>query len=660
MCKIQMLRALVTERLTVAVEEIFVVLESTIAEYEDELSRTRADNVRQRRRPVFEHQLESHKVVCEEVPPPEQQDWRFTVEQNEPQQPCIKEEEEESRPPRIDDEDTDNICQEENRLEELEEADMNASEEDHPSEQRQWSQVESQPPHVKEEEQMWLQKDADVSKFPVTSVIVKSEDDENGAQWLQLDCSQRRLEAGHFLAPLSDKEKMPHSPDSDDADFRGDINKHFKCSQCDETFDRKTTLKGHMMIHTGGKTIRCSVCDVGEVAFPPELQVWGTRMEQEEPKPPHLKEEHVCTREDADISKFAVTHEAAKSENDEDEARLSQLDESQSSEKRRWEADGLLAALPDVRMDQEESQSPHVKEEEEEEQGWTRQDADVRKFPVIRVIVKSEEDEDESQWSQRDNGQGEEKRRSDTTSQSPDTDDYEDLNAKTRHADKKHFKCSQCDKTFGERWILKRHIRVHTVGKPFFCSVCSKSFKVEEYLIIHMRTHTGEKPFICSICGRRFSLKSSLMKHTRTHTGEKPFSCSICGKTFAAKGHLTAHTRTHTGEKPYSCSVCNTSFSDCSALGRHTRTHTGEKPFICSLCGKRFAQKGNLMAHMNRHTGDKPFSCSFCGQTFSRKGILLKHTRRHTGEKPFRCDMCNKSFTYKYQLNKHKCADVKH
>ncbi|XP_061749176.1 gastrula zinc finger protein XlCGF57.1-like isoform X5 [Nerophis ophidion] len=587
MCKIQMLRALVTERLTVAVEEIFVVLESTIAEYEDELSRTRADNVRQRRRPVFEHQLESHKVVCEEVPPPEQQDWRFTVEQNEPQQPCIKEEEEESRPPRIDDEDTDNICQEENRLEELEEADMNASEEDHPSEQRQWSQVESQPPHVKEEEQMWLQKDADVSKFPVTSVIVKSEDDENGAQWLQLDCSQRRLEAGHFLAPLSDKEKMPHSPDSDDADFRGDINKHFKCSQCDETFDRKTTLKGHMMIHTGGKTIRCSVCD--------------------------------------------------------------------------------------VRMDQEESQSPHVKEEEEEEQGWTRQDADVRKFPVIRVIVKSEEDEDESQWSQRDNGQGEEKRRSDakrpltplldcvdTTSQSPDTDDYEDLNAKTRHADKKHFKCSQCDKTFGERWILKRHIRVHTVGKPFFCSVCSKSFKVEEYLIIHMRTHTGEKPFICSICGRRFSLKSSLMKHTRTHTGEKPFSCSICGKTFAAKGHLTAHTRTHTGEKPYSCSVCNTSFSDCSALGRHTRTHTGEKPFICSLCGKRFAQKGNLMAHMNRHTGDKPFSCSFCGQTFSRKGILLKHTRRHTGEKPFRCDMCNKSFTYKYQLNKHKCADVKH
>ncbi|XP_072769442.1 uncharacterized protein [Nerophis lumbriciformis] len=200
MCKVQMLRALVNERMTAVVEEIFVVLERTIAEYEEELCRTKEENERQRQLldAVFKPQHESHMT--------------------------------------------------------------DVSEEDLPPEQRPWSQVESQPPHIKEEEQLWLQKDADVGKFPVTCVIVKSEDDEDGAQWPQLDCSQRRLEAARFLAPLSDNEKMPRSPDSDDGDFRGDINKHFKCSQCDETFDRKTTLKRHMMIHTGGKTIRCSVC----------------------------------------------------------------------------------------------------------------------------------------------------------------------------------------------------------------------------------------------------------------------------------------------------------------------------------------------------------------------------------------------------------------
>ncbi|XP_061612795.1 zinc finger protein 879-like isoform X2 [Phyllopteryx taeniolatus] len=48
MFKVQMLRALVNERLSSAVEEIFVVLERTIADYEDELCRTKEENHRQR------------------------------------------------------------------------------------------------------------------------------------------------------------------------------------------------------------------------------------------------------------------------------------------------------------------------------------------------------------------------------------------------------------------------------------------------------------------------------------------------------------------------------------------------------------------------------------------------------------------------------------
>lgn len=43
-----MLRALLNQRLSAAVEEIFVMLERTIAEYEEELCRTREENVRQR------------------------------------------------------------------------------------------------------------------------------------------------------------------------------------------------------------------------------------------------------------------------------------------------------------------------------------------------------------------------------------------------------------------------------------------------------------------------------------------------------------------------------------------------------------------------------------------------------------------------------------
>ena len=49
MSKVQMLRASVTQRLTAAAEEIFVLFERSIAEYEEELSRSKEENERQRK-----------------------------------------------------------------------------------------------------------------------------------------------------------------------------------------------------------------------------------------------------------------------------------------------------------------------------------------------------------------------------------------------------------------------------------------------------------------------------------------------------------------------------------------------------------------------------------------------------------------------------------
>ncbi|XP_072769441.1 uncharacterized protein [Nerophis lumbriciformis] len=251
MCKVQMLRALVTERLTVAVEEIFVVLERTIAEYEDELSRTRADNVRQRQLPdaVFEHQLESRKDVSEEVLLPEQQDWRFTVEQTEPQLPCIKEEEEELQPPRIEDEGTNNIRQEKNQLEELEEADMSkftalrmtktlkdVSEEILPPEQQDWcftmeqnepqlpcikeEEEELQPPRIKdegtdnirqEENQLEELEEADISKFPALRMTRTIKGDKDQGQSSQLAYSQMEIKEVEIPSSSSSHHTTPEA-----------------------------------------------------------------------------------------------------------------------------------------------------------------------------------------------------------------------------------------------------------------------------------------------------------------------------------------------------------------------------------------------------------------------------------------------------------------
>ncbi|XP_077395970.1 uncharacterized protein LOC144032145 isoform X3 [Festucalex cinctus] len=92
MCKVQMLRALLNQRLSAAVEEIFVVFERTIAEYEEELCRTKEENRRQRQLlDAF-----TRAVVSEDLST-EQQELSSRVEQQEPEAeaPCVKEEKEE-------------------------------------------------------------------------------------------------------------------------------------------------------------------------------------------------------------------------------------------------------------------------------------------------------------------------------------------------------------------------------------------------------------------------------------------------------------------------------------------------------------------------------------------------------------------------------------
>ncbi|KAM9343146.1 uncharacterized protein KZ484_015741 isoform 2-T2 [Pholidichthys leucotaenia] len=197
--------------------------------------------------------------------------------------------------------------------------------------------------------------------------------------------------------------------------------------------------------------------------------------------------------------------------------------------------------------------------------------------------------------------------------------------------------------------ISENHGDTDTGEKTLKCCDNDRDLKIESQKM----HHTVDKPHVCNTCGKRFRRKSHLLVHERIHTGEKPFSCATCGQNFRIYADLKIHMRIHTGEKPFSCETCGKSFNQHGNLKIHMRIHTGEKPFSCGTCGQSFNQHGYLKKHMRTHIDEKPFSCETCGKSFKRHDHLKVHMRHHTGEKPFSCAACGQSFCIYAELKIH-------
>ncbi|XP_017294931.1 zinc finger protein 665 isoform X2 [Kryptolebias marmoratus] len=220
------------------------------------------------------------------------------------------------------------------------------------------------------------------------------------------------------------------------------------------------------------------------------------------------------------------------------------------------------------------------------------------------------------------------------------------------HVDEQQDACGVCGDKFGSVEELKEHLRSYQ--NIHSCSDCGKTFVSVLSLKCHTAKHTGNSRFKCKVCLKSFTNQASLNTHFWAHVEEKPHKCDVCLKTFGLKAQLAVHRKTHSSQEKYQCDICKKSFNLRRSLTQHRLIHSEERHYACAVCEKRFKLEGSLKTHMKIHADrDRTFLCHICCKTFLSKSSLMAHIKIHSTEKPFVCSICRKSFAVTYDLKKH-------
>ncbi|XP_041867919.1 zinc finger protein 425-like [Melanotaenia boesemani] len=317
------------------------------------------------------------------------------------------------------------------------------------------------------------------------------------------------------------------------------------------------------------------------------------------------------------------------------------------------------------RLDQKDTECPQIKEEHEQLQALL----EVGFTEFGPVSVKSEEDDEKTQYSLYYDSQSVEAEDCITSGTKDKTPDSSEAEATTKHEQRSSWKPqsgSNLLKNKGHGWS----------DRPFCCSACGKRFSQNSNLKTHMRIHTGEKPFSCSFCNKRFVQKVHLRHHMARHTGEKLFGCSTCDQRFNWLYQLKNHhcvnraaaeqmeraepadpdgyLQTGTEDK-----ASHTPAAQTDVLVNDVGLNNDRKSFSSPDCSKTLAQKPRLREHLQCHSEEKSFSCSICNRSFPWRTQLHRHMATHPKEKRLSCSICNKVFNWPHQLRVHQCVDDK-
>lgn len=172
-------------------------------------------------------------------------------------------------------------------------------------------------------------------------------------------------------------------------------------------------------------------------------------------------------------------------------------------------------------------------------------------------------------------------------------------------------------------------------------TVCGKAFSKLDSLRRHVNElHKGVRPFACNLCEKSYGRRDYLDRHMRVHdpdSQKKKSSTSMSG-TSALEwgGHLLMGDGSTDGVG-VGMDDDGTEPSPPKVIKKKRKDIPAEEKKIClwvledgTACGKTFTKFDSLKRHVSEaHKGVRPFSCNLCGKNYGRRDYLLRHLKSH-------------------------------
>lgn len=177
------------------------------------------------------------------------------------------------------------------------------------------------------------------------------------------------------------------------------------------------------------------------------------------------------------------------------------------------------------------------------------------------------------------------------------------------------IKCCKCNKRFGSKVLLKKHMRAHFVERTdnptlaqITCQYCDSnvaSSTLDQHLELHQTDTPGVIKCLYQHCQAQFSSLNELKEHCNSH---KTFNCIKCGVFCRTSDELEKHILVHSEERPFRCDVPSCFYAGKLAknLEAHKKNKHDNKIVACHLCGKLLKQERNLKRHLELHETDAP------------------------------------------------------